>query len=471
MPRIFACCLLAALLLAAALAQGQDAPDPASVPDANPSEGIAASADDIARWIRDLDADQFVVRETAMQNLILAGQAAIHPLVEAVAAERWELNTRCVHILQQIALSGEPQTEDEARLALETLATRPVRSAALRARETLAGIDNVRQQRALQELIRLGAKTLPEDRPQLIAFVTGLEFDDHWRGSERDLRQLRWLKDLDHIALSGPGITDRWFEHVLALPNLYRLTLNRTATTDASLTELHRLKQLRVLELKYVPVTDASVSHLARLTEASEMKLYGTDMTPEGAARLEAELRKTARLVKIDYRRGAFLGIGGDFHTLGCSVLEVRDDTAAARAGILEGDVIVAYGGQRVENFEALTQLIAQHRPGDKVTIEFVRQAELLSVNRVLTEKPPLGIQGKPHVLGCEVAEVEEKSLAALIGVRKGDVVYRYNGQTVKDPEQLQGLFAESKQGDTAMFEFTRHVDLRRAEVKLGEWE
>ncbi len=458
MPRIPVLLLVAGLLLSGAPLLGEETAAP-------------VAAEDVTRWIEELDASQFVVRETAMQNLIAAGPNAIAPLVAAIDAERWELNLRCVYVLQQIALCGDPSVEDEAREALEMIAAKPIRSASQRARETLASIGGIRQQRALQHLVRLGAKTLPDDQPQVVPYVRGLEFNEQYTGTIHDLRQLKLLTDLEEITLAGPQITDEWMPYVLELPELFRLTLNRTAVTDAGLAKVHTLQKLRLVEFKYVPITDGAIPHLSQLTQVTYIRLFGTQMTEDGAERLQAELDKVASPAEVDYRRGAFLGVGANPHALGCSVIEVRGNTAASRAGIVNGDVIVRFQGERVDSFDGLTRLIAKRQPGDKVSIEFVRQAEMRAASRLLPEEQKLGLQLKPHALGCQVAEVADGSLAQQMGLRPDDCIFRYNGQVLDSPATFEALFAATKPGENVSIDYAREVELRRVEVTLGEFD
>lgn len=57
----------------------------------------------------------------------------------------------------------------------------------------------------------------------------------------------------------------------------------------------------------------------------------------------------------------------------GIYVAEVSSDGAAAEAGIKEGDVITAVDGKNITKFGELQELISSHRPGDKVTVTYLR--------------------------------------------------------------------------------------------------
>ncbi len=62
-------------------------------------------------------------------------------------------------------------------------------------------------------------------------------------------------------------------------------------------------------------------------------------------------------------------------------VASVVDGSAAKRAGIKEGDVIVAVDGRRLTNHLQLSQLISVKRPGDKVEITVNREGQEQVIN------------------------------------------------------------------------------------------
>ena len=66
--------------------------------------------------------------------------------------------------------------------------------------------------------------------------------------------------------------------------------------------------------------------HLAGLKTLQKLELYGTDISPTGVQ----QLRNDLELAKIDFRRGGFLGIGGQDHLLGYQIFRVQENSAAA---------------------------------------------------------------------------------------------------------------------------------------------
>jgi C-terminal processing protease CtpA/Prc len=179
-----------------------------------------------------------------------------------------------------------------------------------------------------------------------------------------------------HLTLTGERVNDEWLRIVRRAENLTSLELKRVDVSDDGLNSVTELSNLQYLRLLYSPITDTSLGPLSKLKQAgaggalTTLQLYGTRITPDASKRLAKELEGD----KVDYRKGGFLGIGGDpFNNAGCLVGRVEPNTAAARAGIQQGDIILSYAGRKVEDFEGLTQMIAENEPGDRVTLEILR--------------------------------------------------------------------------------------------------
>ncbi len=68
----------------------------------------------------------------------------------------------------------------------------------------------------------------------------------------------------------------------------------------------------------------------------------------------------------------------------GIYVAEVTADGAAAAAGLKEGDVITAIDGKTIEKFGQLQELLVNHRPGDKVSVTYLRDKKTHTVQITL---------------------------------------------------------------------------------------
>lgn len=343
---------------------------------ADPSPRGRAAPEQIAAWIAGLNADEYGVREEATGRLVAAGAPAIGPVAQAVAAGNWELATRGVFILQELAVCSDAATEQEALTALEKIAGTQRSVAARRAVEALAKLDQLRQQRALEVFRRLGAKTDPEyeEKDLFHGTVFAIEFGDEWRGGESDLRRLRWLREVQQVTFTGPRVTDAWLAHLVGMESLRIVKIKRAQLSDDGMECLRRLETLRCVKLLYVPIGDRAVRHLKECRHILRMKIFGSKISDQGAKELVAALGAAV----VDCRKGAFLGIGNSELGENWCISWVTEGSAAEKAGLRPGDVITKYGDQPVRDFESLTRLIGQNNPGDTVTVEVRRQGQTL---------------------------------------------------------------------------------------------
>jgi S1-C subfamily serine protease len=84
---------------------------------------------------------------------------------------------------------------------------------------------------------------------------------------------------------------------------------------------------------------------------------------------------------------GAFLGVSVTDGQTGALVQDVDPNAPAGRAGIQQGDEIVSLGGQSVQSANDLTSAMQSHKPGDKVTITFLRGQGRQSVDVQLASR------------------------------------------------------------------------------------
>ena len=144
----------------------------------------------------------------------------------------------------------------------------------------------------------------------------------------------------------------------------------------------------------------------------------------------------------------------------GALVSQVLPDSAAEKAGIQAGDVIVSVDGKSVESGNELRNAIGLKRSGEKVAIELIREGKKQRVTASLGEQQAAAqvaaadihdglrgaelenldessprFQGQPGVL---VANVAPGSPAAQSGLRPGDIIVAVNRQRVSNTRELQ---------------------------------
>ena len=82
-----------------------------------------------------------------------------------------------------------------------------------------------------------------------------------------------------------------------------------------------------------------------------------------------------------------FLGVAGDGHGGELRLARVVDGSAADRAGMRRGDVIVRMAGASIESFDALRAALRAYRVGDTVPLVYVRDGERHDTSATLGER------------------------------------------------------------------------------------
>lgn len=126
----------------------------------------------------------------------------------------------------------------------------------------------------------------------------------------------------------------------------------------------------------------------------------------------------------------------------GALVSQVIKDSPAEKYGILPGDVILKFNGQRVADSNHLPALVGRVPVGETVDVEVLRDRKrkvlevviaALSIDDAKTQSPitekkhydRIGLQVKPTEdnQGVLVADVKQNSAAAMTGMQKNDVI------------------------------------------------
>ena len=149
----------------------------------------------------------------------------------------------------------------------------------------------------------------------------------------------------------------------------------------------------------------------------------------------------------------------------GIYVGKVTEESAAEEAGLKEGDVIVAIDGKEVSKMAELQEMLAKKRPGDKVTVTYLRNKKKATKtvtlknekgNTQVVKKADLDVLGgnfRPITdeqkkqlnigYGLEVLKVNTGKLKSA-GITKGFIIQRVNDNAVKTIEDLQNAVKEA---------------------------
>ena len=143
----------------------------------------------------------------------------------------------------------------------------------------------------------------------------------------------------------------------------------------------------------------------------------------------------------------------------GIYIDKISDASAAEDAGLEKGDVITEFDGKKVTKMSELQEIIAQHRPGDKVSMTYMRNKKERKVDVTLrntqgntkvmeeVDLDQLGVQMRPCTdeekkvmnipYGLTVNAIRNGKLKSL-GVTKGTIFLQVNDQKLSTVEEWE---------------------------------
>ncbi len=213
----------------------------------------------------------------------------------------------------------------------------------------------------------------------------------------------------------------------------------------------------------------------------------------------------------------AMLGVITDKVEEGAKITQVNEETAAHKAGLKEGDIITTVGDTKIEDPDALSKAIQAKKPGDKVTITYIRDKKKQTANVELgkwkgvrmnafsyspgmapdvrvfeninprfhampripgvpgegftwnMDRPRLGlsIQDTEDGKGVKVIEADEDGNAGKAGIKEGDIITEIDGKKVNSADEITKIVRENKDNNSMMMKLTRDGKTQNIEVKI----
>jgi len=158
--------------------------------------------------------------------------------------------------------------------------------------------------------------------------------------------------------------------------------------------------------------------------------------------------------------------------TEGAYVDSLLENSAAGKYGIKKGDVIIAINGEKTLSSAKVQELIAQHRPGDKVKVTVNRKGEEKTIEVVLNNREGrtalLKRENKEilSILGADMQDVDKETARKLdikggvkitkiyagklrqqTQIREGFIITKVDGKEVKSVKELTEILKDKKGG------------------------
>ena len=127
----------------------------------------------------------------------------------------------------------------------------------------------------------------------------------------------------------------------------------------------------------------------------------------------------------------------------GVLVREVTKEGAMANSGIQAGDYIAKINGAKVNTGSEMVEQIAGYKPGDKVTVNYIRNGKEMTTNVTLKNKTgsyEIVKNSLSNKLGAELQNLDKKK-ATELRVKGGVVVTKINAGIIDDQTRMRDGF------------------------------
>lgn len=151
----------------------------------------------------------------------------------------------------------------------------------------------------------------------------------------------------------------------------------------------------------------------------------------------------------------------------GAVIAQVSPRSAAARAGLKEGDVVLSINDKPIRDSGGLRNAIGLLEVGEAARLEILREGKPMTLNAQVGEYVPVKAEGgaiNPRlagitfedlgpnspaggkgVQGVVVAQLDSRSPAAQAGLQRGDVIVAVNRQAIASTEELRQIAGQSE--------------------------
>jgi serine protease Do len=206
----------------------------------------------------------------------------------------------------------------------------------------------------------------------------------------------------------------------------------------------------------------------------------------------------------------AMLGVVTEGNDRGAEIQSISKESAAEKAGLKKGDIITKVGDKKIESSDDVTEAIRSHKPGDKVSITYLREGKQQTATVELTKwkgvrmnavsipqlqglerqmegmnqqwhmqgdgvyglsfgRPRLGmsIQDTDDGVGVKVLDVDDESAADKAGIKEGDIILGVDDTDVKGTDDVVRATRGRADGTSYKFKVKRGGSTQTIEVKF----
>ena len=255
-----------------------------------------------------------------------------------------------------------------------------------------------------------------------------------------------------------------------------------------------------ILSLGGTPVNEwAELSRIIRQTKpGDQLEIEYLRRGEKLRASALLATRAQARCTPKELHRG-FLGVmpyaSDEAQNATGVAVRIIENSAAAKAGLKTGDVLINIGGAEIADWEDIEDIMRETKPGQQIAV-VARDADG-RINTLMPElgeekpfemsawtdnkrwkKMDFGLRQKPACLGVYTTDAEEQkgakiteftqsSAAKEAAMSEGDRITAIDGQTVQNSDELWNVIAKYQPGDVVKIAFDREDNPLQIEAEL----
>ena len=198
------------------------------------------------------------------------------------------------------------------------------------------------------------------------------------------------------------------------------------------------------------------------------------------------------------------LGVSTENADQGAQIVSVMETSAADKAGLKKGDIIVKINDIAISSPRQLSETIGKMKPDEKITINYLRDGKEHTATAILDKrkdmpgankpegpgnmlprrfnfdrgeldrlffldsKPRLGIkaQDTEEGKGVKVLDIDKDSPAEKSGIKKDDIITAYDGSNIATVDDLIKASKETKDKSSVKVQLNRNGKAQTIELK-----
>jgi serine protease Do len=213
----------------------------------------------------------------------------------------------------------------------------------------------------------------------------------------------------------------------------------------------------------------------------------------------------------------AMLGVTTEKDAKGVEIQTISKDGGAEKAGLKKGDIITKIDNDKIEDPDDLSKSVRAHKPGDKVSVTYLRDGKEQKVTAELgkwkgvkaytvpgqaygytpdmempriqalprtrirgqsgdffswnwsggSSKLGMSVQDTDDGKGVKVLEVDEEGTASKAGIKEDDIITEVDGKAVNGADEIAKIMKESKDKVSVKVKLLRGGKTENLEVKI----